>query len=192
MNVLEHLRDITGNEHLVSTALLPSLRTPSWYAIWTHSHFEELVMGQLLGKGFEVFLPKARTWVSRRGGRRQRDCPLFPSYVFVRHAMDKVGHVEILKARGVVRVLGTRWDQLTPIPDTEIEAVQRMVSANVPVFPQRMLHSGSRVRLTGGPFEGLEGTFLRGRADRGLLVVAINLLQRAVAVEVDCTLVETI
>lgn len=192
MNGLEYAHDMRSDESLVAPASSPAPRTPAWYGIWTHSHFEDLVTGQLIGKGFDVFLPKTRTWVRRNGVRKQHDVPMFPSYVFVRHAMDKIGHVEILKARGVVRVLGTRWDQLTPIPDREIEAVQRVVSSHVPVFPHRMLREGSRVRLVGGPFVGLEGAFLRGRADRGLLVVAINLLQRAVAVEVDCTLVEAI
>ena len=28
-----------------------------WYALWTHSHCEQLVSGQLDGRGFEVFLP---------------------------------------------------------------------------------------------------------------------------------------
>jgi transcription antitermination factor NusG len=38
-----------------------------------------------------------------------------------------------------------------------------------------------------GPLAGVEGVFLRGRPDRGLFVVSISLLQRSVAVELDCT-----
>jgi hypothetical protein len=35
----------------------------------------------------------------------------------------------------------------------------------------------------------VEGIFLRAKPNKGLLVLSIGLLQRAVAVEVDCTLV---
>jgi hypothetical protein len=35
----------------------------------------------------------------------------------------------------------------------------------------------------------VEGIFLRSNPSKGLLVISIGLLQRSVAVEVDCTLV---
>jgi len=164
----------------------------AWYAIWTRSNFEQNVADQLSVKGFEVFLPKAARWSRRGRTRRHLDAPLFPGYLFVHRDMDKASHVEILKARGVVRVLGDRWDQLASVPDDEIDAVRRVVGAGLPVFPYPMLREGMRVRILGGPLEGLEGIFLRGRPVKGLLVVSVNLLQRSVAVEVDCTLVEAL
>src|SRR4029079_7949738 len=105
-----------------------------WHAVWTRSHCEQLVHDQLFAKGFDVFLPKTSTW-SRRGGTRHRvDALLFPGYLFVHHELDKASHVEVLKARGVVRVLGGRWDRLVPIPDDEVEAIQRVVQSRLPVF----------------------------------------------------------
>ena len=161
-----------------------------WYAIWTRSHFEQIVHDELDAKGFETFLPKAPIWIKRVGGRHRVDAPLFPSYVFIRHFMDKSSHVEILKARGVVRVLGDRWDRLAPIPDGEIETIQRVVDAGEPMFRYPMLAAGDRVRITAGPLQGVEGLFVRSRPDRGLLVISVNLLQRSVAVEIDGTQVE--
>jgi len=86
-------------------------------------------------------------------------------------------------------VLGDRWDRLAAIPSDEIVAIQRVVDAGLSVFPYRQMREGDRVRITGGPLTGVEGTFVRGRPDRGLLVLSIELLQRSVAVELDCTLV---
>lgn len=166
-----------------------STRPAPWHAIWTRSHCEQMVRDQLGAKGFDLFLPKARVWSRRSGTRRCVDAPLFPGYVFVHHELDKASHVEVLKARGVVRVLGGRWDRLTPIPDGEIEAIQCVVGAGQPVFAHAHLSSGDRVRIRSGPFEGVEGIFLRSREDRGLFVVSINMLQRSVAVEIDGTLV---
>jgi len=165
---------------------------PQWFALWVRSHFEQLVQDQLTAHGLRVFLPTIKTW-SRRGGKRHVvPLPMFPGYLFVHHAMDKHGYVQILKARGVVRILGERWDRLVPIDDAEIAAVQRLVTTDVHVQPHPYLREGHRVRLTEGPLTGLEGVLLQVKAGKGLLVVSVELLQRSVAVEVDCTSVVSV
>jgi transcription antitermination factor NusG len=96
--------------------------------------------------------------------------------------------VQVLSARGVVRVLGGRWDRLAPVPDEEMTAIHGVVNAGLTVFPHpHQPLEGDRVRVLRGPLAGVEGVFLRGRPDRGLFVVSISLLQRSVAVELDCT-----
>src|SRR5258707_14871756 len=88
-----------------------------WHALWAHSHCERLVRDQLAAKGFEVFFPEVAIWKLRNDQRCTGSVPLFPGYLFVRHAMDKESHVEIRKARGLVRILGERWDRLAVVPD---------------------------------------------------------------------------
>lgn len=168
-----------------------SVRTsPAWHALWTRSHYEQLVHDQLAVKGFDLFLPRIDQW-SRRGGLRHLiRVPLFPGYVFLNGAMDKASYVEVLKARGLVRVLGERWDRLATIPDAEIAAIQRIVGAGVPALPYAFLREGQRVRITRGPLVDLEGILVRTKPNRGLLVVSVGLLQRSVAAHVDCTWVE--
>jgi transcription termination/antitermination protein NusG len=166
--------------------------TPAWHAIWTHSHCEQLVHDQLAAKGFETFLPKTPVWSRRNGRQRQLQRPLFPGYLFVQHVLDKQSHVEILKARGVVRVLGERWDAPARIPAEEVAAIRQLVRAEAPLLPYRYLPFGSRVRISDGPLEGVEGVLIRSKPQKGLLVVSIHLLQRSVAVEVDCTLIEAV
>lgn len=163
---------------------------PHWYAVWTRSHCEQLVTEQLVSRGFETFLPKVAAWTRVGRVRRRAEQPLFPGYLFVRHILDKHSHVEILKARGVVRLLGDRWDQLSHVPDEEVHAVRRMVESGVTVFRHRQLQEGDRVRITLGPLQGLEGWFVKARPTKGLFLVTVSLLQRSVAVEVDATMVE--
>jgi transcription termination/antitermination protein NusG len=158
-----------------------------WFVLWTHSHSERLVHDQLTGKGFEMFLPAIKTWSRRKGAQSAIALPMFPGYVFLRHAMDKRAYVEIVKARGLVRVLGARWDRLTPVPDDEIDAIRRVVDSDVPVFPHVYLREGQQVRITDGPLAGLEGLLVSTKPQKGLFVVSVELLQRSVAVEVDCT-----
>ena len=161
-----------------------------WYAVWTRSQCERVVTEDLGARGFHVLAPEAIAWI-RRGRRRRREpVPLFPGYVFVRHELDRDSHVAILKARGVVRLLGPATGGPTRIPDEEIEAIARVATLNIPVFRHPYLTIGRRVRITAGPFRGLEGILLRSDPVKGVLVLSVHLLQRSVAVEVDCTLVE--
>ena len=88
-----------------------------WFALWTNSHCEQLVCDQLAAKGFETFLPTVGEWSRRGGVRRVIPRPMFPGYLFVRHAIEKRSYVEIMKARGLVRILGERWDRLSAIGD---------------------------------------------------------------------------
>jgi transcription termination/antitermination protein NusG len=156
-----------------------------WYAVWTHSHCEQLVHDQLAGKGLTVLLPKLDVWSRRRGVRRVVRKPMFPGYLFVRDVRDRGTHVEILKARGVVRVLGDGWERLAPIPAEEVQAIERLSATRQPALPYPYLTRGRRVRVVAGPLAGLEGILDESRVQQGVLVVSIHLLQRSVAVVVD-------
>jgi transcription antitermination factor NusG len=46
------------------------------------------------------------------------------------------------------------------------------------------------VRITRGPLANVEGTLVRVNPKKGLLVVSVDLLQRSVAVHLDCTQLE--
>jgi transcription antitermination factor NusG len=163
-----------------------------WLVLWTHSNSERLVDEQLTGKGFETFLPMVKAWSRRRGIQSSIAVPMFPGYVFVHHAVDKAGHVEMLKARGVVRILGERWDRPACVADEEIAAIRRVAAAEVPVFPYPYLTEGQQVRIKDGPLAGLEGFLISTKPQKGLLVVSVDLLQRSVAVEVESTQVQPV
>lgn len=164
-----------------------------WHVLWTRSHCEQLVYDQLAGKCFELFLPKIEIW-SRRGpgSRALTGAPLFPGYLFLRHALDKTSYIEARKARGLVAILGERWDRLAVVPDQEIEAIRRLVDAHLPALPHPYLREGRRVRITRGPLAGVEGMLTNVKIQKGLFVLSVELLRRSVAVEVDCTAVEPV
>jgi transcriptional antiterminator NusG len=166
-------------------------QTAAWYAVWTQSHFEQSVSQQLSAKGFTAFLPEMSVWSKRGGEQRLIRVPMFPGYLFVRDGMDKRSYIEILKARGVVRILEDGWTRLTPVPDEVIDSLQQVVAAEVPVFAADHLAQGDRVEVTDGPLSGLEGLFVQDKSAKGRLVLNVELLGRSVAVEVDCTAVRT-
>jgi transcription termination/antitermination protein NusG len=160
-----------------------------WCVLWTRSQQEHLVFEQLSEKGFHLFLPTLEVWVRRNGTRYRATVPMFPGYLFLYHAMDKSSYLEVTKARGLMRVLGERWDALAEVPDREISTIQRIYQTGLPAVSHPYLQMGERVRIATGVLEGVEGILVRTKLEKGLVVVSVNLLQRSVAVEIDCALV---
>ena len=173
------------NTSPLQTGAIPGC--PRWYAIWTRSHSEQLVADQLSAKELHVFLPKMSIWSRRGGVRHVIQVPMFSGYVFLNEAVDKSTYIEVMRARGVVRVLGERWDCLSPISDSEVEGLQKVLDAGLPVTPYSYLREGQRVRITGGPLKGVDGFLVENRLQKGILVLSVDLLQRSVAVQIDCT-----
>jgi len=160
-----------------------------WYVLWTRSQHEHLVFEQLSENGFQLFLPTLDVWVRRNGTRHRATVPMFPGYLFLNHLMDKTSYIEVTKARGLVKVMGERWDALAEVPDGEIATIQRIHQSGVSAVSHSYLRVGERVRISQGLLEGVEGILIRTRPEKGLVVVSINLLQRSVGVEVDCAFV---
>jgi transcriptional antiterminator NusG len=180
--------DLSGELSQANRAFEPP-SVAHWYALYTRSRCEQLVYSQLATKGFCVFLPKLERWSHQAGQRHLISVPMFPSYLFLRHTMDKRGYIEVRKARGLVRILGERWDRLSAVPDVEMEAIQQVLRSRLPALPHPYLKEGQRVRMTHGTLAGVEGILMHRKPGKGLLVLSVELLRRSVAVEVDCSAV---
>jgi len=168
---------------------LGEVREPRWHVLWTLRDAEKFVHDHLTDRGFHTFLPMIDVWSRRRGLRQRVRVPMFPNYLFLQHTMDKASYYEVAKTRRLVKVLGDGWDRLAVVPDSEIEAIQKIHSSNLPARPHVYLPEGDRVRITQGLLAGVEGILVRSKPQKGLLVVSIELLRRAIAVEIDGTVV---
>src|SRR5439155_19715162 len=93
--------------------------------------------------------------------------------------------VEGAKANGLGRIMGERWDRMAVVTEAEIGAIRELEALRVPVFGQRYLREGRRVRIVSGPLADVEGILVKARPEKGLLVLSVHILQRSVAVEVD-------
>jgi transcription antitermination factor NusG len=111
------------------------------------------------------------------------DFALFPGYVFVRLAMRD--RLRVLQIPSVVRLVGFGgWP--TPLPDEEMEILRKGLCQGLRAEPHPFLTVGRRVRITAGPFAGLEGV-LKLKKSNLRVVVSLELIQRSVAVDVDAT-----
>jgi transcription termination/antitermination protein NusG len=164
-------------------------RRGCWSVLWTRSHCERLVHDQVASHGLTVFLPELDMW-SRRGSLRRRiRVPMFPGYLFLHAALDTYTYVAVRKARGLVSLLGCASEGAGVVPDAEVAGLQRLVQSDLPAAPHPYLQAGARVRITRGPLVDVEGVLVRTKPTKGMLVLSVNLVQRSVAVEVDCTIV---
>lgn len=160
---------------------------PQWHVLWTRSNCEQMVEAQLAAKGFEVFLPRIEQWSGHGSARNRLRVPMFRSYLFLRAAVDVKSYLEVSKARGLVRILGSAWNRLAAVPREEIEAIKKTVQSRLPAMPYPYLSCGQQVRITRGPLAGVEGIFVRSEPEAGLVVLSIELLRRSVAVRIDCS-----
>jgi len=159
-----------------------------WYAAYTRANHERRVADQLLDRGVENFLPQyesVRKWKDRRV---RLQMPLFAGYVFVHLALQN--RLKVLQVPGVAYLVGF-GGLPTALPETEMEIMRSGLSQGLRAEPHPFLSVGRRVRITSGPFTGLEG-ILKQRKNNLRVVVSLELIQRAVAVDVDAADVEAL
>ncbi len=152
-----------------------------WYAAYTCAKHEKRVAVELGGREVEHFLPlysSVRRWKDRRVSL---DLPLFPGYVFVRLALRD--RLRVLQIPSVVRLVGFNGLPAA-LPDEEMEILRSGLCQSLRVEPHPFLTVGRRVRITGGPFAGLEGVLKRKRNSLRV-IVTLELIQKSVAVDVD-------
>lgn len=165
---------------------MPALPTtpatdPRWYAVSTRSRHEKHVRDRLAMQGVEPLLPLVRRLNQWKDRKKEVDVPLFPGYCFARFGWDM--NLSVLKASGVVRIIGGSGKP-EPIPDSEIDAVRKLMLHPLPCDSHPYLREGTRVRIVRGPLEGIEGILAR-EENRHRVVISVNLIQQAAAIEVS-------
>jgi transcription antitermination factor NusG len=152
-----------------------------WCAIHTRYQHEAQV-DRLLGmKGFETFLPTFRSVRQWKDRKKQIMEALFPGYLFIANLGTQ--KLQVVTTPGVCSIVSVAGFP-APIPDREIESIRRAVASSYPMEPHCYLKEGDCVSVQHGPLAGVEGFFVRkGKSAR--LVLTIEMLGRAAAVEID-------
>ena len=161
---------------------------PQWYAVYTCANQEKRVADQFLDRRVEYFLPTfetVRRWKDRRVRIRQ---PLFSGYLFVRLALKE--RLRVLQVPSVVRLVGFNGCP-TALSDHEIETLRTSLDPELGPLPHPYLKEGKRVRIVRGPLYGAEGKLVRKKTVFRF-VLEMNLIMRALSVEVDAADVQAI
>jgi transcription antitermination factor NusG len=162
---------------------MPLLQESSglWFAAYTSSRHEKRVASQLVERQVESFCPlyaERHRWKNRCESHLR--LPLFPNYVFVR--IEPRQRVRVLEVPGVLSLVSFGRN-LAALPTREIEALRSSVDQSK-IEPHPYLVIGERVRITAGAMTGIEGVLVR-KKNHLRVVIALDVLMRSVAVEVD-------
>jgi transcription antitermination factor NusG len=177
--------ELKMSSHCMDTGIQEA---PAWWVLYTRHQHEKKVADMLSTKGFEVFLPlyeSVRRWTDRN---KSLALPLFPCYVFLRGGLDR--RLQIVTTPGVHMIL-FHGEQVAIVPEPEIEAIRRAVEGPYRIEPHPFLKCGDRVRVIRGALEGVEGILVR-KKNLYRLVLSVDMMAQAVAVEIDVTDVEPI
>jgi len=158
----------------------------TWYAIYARHQHEKNVAQILTSKGFEVLLPlyqSVRRWKDRT---KTLSLPLFPCYVFLKGGLER--RLDILTTPGIYALVSTAGSP-NPIPPAEIEAIRLAVESGASLEPHPFLKCGDLVRVKCGPLTGVQGILVR-KKNLYRLVISVEMLGQAAAVEVDALQVE--
>ncbi len=157
----------------------------NWYLVHTKPAGEAVAQINLVRQGYEVYLPQLIDEVRSRGRLREKITALFPRYLFIRIFEGQQSLGPVRSSLGVSNVVRFGRDYAI-VPDRIVRDLRTREE------PGRGLHrlsrpapliSGTRVRVTQGPFDGLDGIFQRDAgADR--VVVLLQLLGQTASVRV--------
>jgi transcription antitermination factor NusG len=161
---------------------------PHWYAAYTCAQHEKRVAAELGARDVDHFLPlysSVRRWKDRRV---RLTLPLFSGYVFVRVALQD--RLRVLQIPGVVRLVGFGGRPIA-LPDEEVEILRSGLADQLHAEPHPFLSVGRRVRIVSGPLAGFEG-IVRCKKNKFRLVVSVELIHRAFAVDVEAADVQPV
>jgi transcription antitermination factor NusG len=159
-----------------------------WYATYTCANHEKQVAAELQARALECFLPLYRSVRRWKDRRVTLDLPLFPGYLFVRLALRD--RVRVLQIPSVVHLVSFSG-QPVAVPDVDMDSLRRGLSHSSCAEPHPFLIVGRRVSIIRGPLAGCEG-ILRRRKRNFRLVISIDLIRSACAVDVDAADVQPI
>jgi transcription antitermination factor NusG len=171
----------------ISTRHNPDRILP-WHVLRVKHRHEKGVARSLDSKGYERFLPLYQARRRVFGGRTDADLPLLPGYVFCR--LNIADRLPVLIIPGVFHLV--QAGKIFPaVDESEILALQEIVSSGLYALPWPFLQAGQRVYLEEGPLRGLTGILISVE-DKPKIVVSVTMLQRSVAVEIERSWVQPI
>ena len=161
--------------------------TPAWYALRVRSRYEKKVAALLEQKNIEISLPLLQ--VTRQWSDRKKliQVPLFRGYVFTRISL-KLMRIKVLQTPGAVAFSGI-GRKIKAIPDEQMYWLDQLLNAGNDILPECDFPVGQRVRVTHGPWRGIEGIVQEPRANTRL-IIWLDALMQGMSVNMDTALLE--
>lgn len=156
-----------------------------WYLLGVRARSEKKVALALGSKGFEVFLPTFRSRREWSDRVKEVELPLFPCYLFCR--FRRKDQLAVVSTPNVLFGVGSDPHPI-PVPDSQLNALKRLLGSGLRVERWRYLKSDQVVRIDRDPLRGVQGVLVDGE-DACRVVVNVEPIQAAVAVVIPRELV---
>ena len=155
----------------------------NWYALHVKSRHEVTVESELRRKEVDIFLPSVRTARQWKDRKKFVDFPLFPGYLFVFIHARPEEYLNVLRTRGVVRLVSSEAGCPAQVSSEEIDSLRLIIESGQSVDIYTHLSEGTPVRVRRGPLTGAAGLIVK-RLDQYIFVVNVDILGRSVGVNI--------
>ena len=155
-----------------------------WHVLYVKPRCEKKVAAHCGRNGVEQYLPLRRETKIYQRRRVTVDKPVFQGYVFAR--FGPVERPDVLRSHAVVTVIDVE-DQARF--ERELDQVRQALEIDPTLEVERVLKPGRRVRISTGPFMGLEGVVQTARGP-GRVLLAVEMIGQAVVVNAETALLE--
>ena len=140
----------------------------AWYVLRVTYQRELTAAKQLEELGIEHYIPTVRTKIRNEKGLAigWKTEPLIHNYIFIRDTYSNILAIKQHKLDYLRFMMGKNEkgiDVAQYVPDKQMNDFMKVVRTmgSKPVDPNIDLRKGDRVRVLAGPFEGVEGIYIR-------------------------------
>lgn len=170
-----------------------------WYAMRVPYRNELKVQSKLKDRGIETFVPKRKKIVKKGGKTSYELLPAVNNLLFVHSSLSVIKNLktEIENLQYLMNKCEGKNSHAI-VRDSEMQQFIKVVEnfeEEITYFaPEEVnIEKGTKVRIIGGEFDGIEGIFVKvkGKRSKRVVIMLDNLLAVAMA-EVDSDLIEVI
>lgn len=171
-----------------------------WFAMSAPYRRELKARDFLTARGIENFVPMTKTVVEKRGRKQKVLVPAIHNLIFVHTTKEIIKSVkqgaDFLQYR--TRPINGKNIPIT-VPDREMELFMSFTQERIDEISylsadEIELEKGTKVRIHGGSFDGLEGLFvkIKGKRRRRVVVLIEGLAAVAINAEISPDLIEVL
>ena len=158
-----------------------------WYVIRSKPHGESTAQTQLERQGFRIYFPRIVQPTRFRGRWVDRIEPLFPRYLFLQIDDKEQSLAPVRSTVGVTDIVRFGTEYATVLDETVQELMNRAdPETGLHRLRKPLFERGVHVRVSEGPFSGLEGVFeCYEREERVLILLEVLGRQTRVDIPID-------
>ena len=171
-----------------------------WYVVNTYSGHEKKVQEKLLMRAssmnmedyiFRVIVPEQTEVEVKDGVKKEKVKKLFPGYVLVEMIMTDEAWFVVRNTPGVTGFIGSsgKGAKPTPLQPYEVDKIlNNMGMSRLEISTD--LKEGEIVKITSGPFSGMEGKIASLDLENQQITVLLDLFGQETDVEVEISQIE--